>query len=232
MLNRVKALRPLAGALLAVALAAVLPGALAGCGGSSSNGIASKSAAEILSASKAAALSANSVHLNTTTGEVVLDVKLSSGGGIGRLSLSGSNLDLLRIGSTFYLKAPAVMYQKIGINAKVPPDVWLKTTVGTIPNLVTFTEMKEQLSRLLNVSPVTKGAITTVNRQKVVELRQKLKVFTRSLYVAVTGKPYPVEILLKGQVAGNTTLSDWNKPVTLTPPSKSLEISKVPGSGH
>jgi hypothetical protein len=232
MLNRVKALRPLARALLAVGLAAALPGAVAGCGGSSSNGIASKSAAEILSASKAAALSANSVHLNTTTGEVVLDVKLSSGGGTGRLSLSGSNLDLLRIGSTFYLKAPAAMYQKIGINAKVPPDVWLKTTVGTIPNLATFTEMKEQLSRLLNVSPVTKGAITTVNGQKVVELRQKLKVFTRSLYVAVTGKPYPVEILLKGQVAGNTTLSDWNKPVTLTPPSKSLEISKVPGSGH
>jgi hypothetical protein len=225
MLNRVKALRPRAGAPLAVTLAAVLAAA-AGCGGSSSN-VASKSAAEILSATKAAARGASSLHLKTTSGEVVLDVKLSNAGADGRLSLGRANLDLIRIGGSLYLKATTALYRQIGIKANVPAGAWLKTTVSTIPQLGAFTEKNEQLNRLLNLSPVAKGATTTVNGQKVVELKQTLKVYTRSLYVAATGKPYPVEILLKGQVAGKTTLSEWNKTVALTPPPKSLEISKV-----
>jgi hypothetical protein len=227
MLSGIKALRARARVLLAVVLVAALA-AVAGCGGSSSNGIASKSAAEILSASKAAALAASSVHLHTTSGEVVLDMKLASGGASGQLTLSGAKLEMIRIGSAFYLKAPTALYQRIGINAKVPPDTWLKLSTSTVPSLAAFTEIREQLNRLLPLSSATKGSTTTLEGQKVVELQQKLKVFTRSLYVAATGKPYPLQLVLKGQVAGKTTLTEWDKPVTLTAPSKSItpEVSK------
>ncbi|HEY2398043.1 MAG TPA: hypothetical protein VGH78_03525 [Solirubrobacteraceae bacterium] len=221
--------RLLGGKLASFSLVALVAGALAGCGGSSSNGIASKSAAEILSASKAAALSASSVHLHTTSGEVVLDLKLASGGASGHLTLSGATLEMIRIGGALYLKAPAALYQKLGINAKVPADTWIKLSAGSVPSLAAFTEMREQLSRLLNVASVTKGSTTTLEGQKVVELQQKLKVFIRSLYVAATGKPYPLELVLKGQVAGKTTLNEWDKPVTLTAPSKSItpEVAKT-----
>ena len=230
MLNGRKMRASLRAGLLAVTLVAV-PAAVAGCGSSSSSGIASKPAAQILSASKAAALGAGSVHLNTTSGEVVLDMKLSSAGGSGRLSLAGSTLEMLRIGSTLYLKAPAALYRKIGINATVPADTWIKLPVTAIPQLAAFTELREQLSRLLNVSTVTKGATSTLEGQKVVELREPLKVVTRLLYVATSGKPYPVELALKGQATGRTILSEWDKPVTLTAPAKSItpEVSKAPG---
>ncbi len=57
---RARARAPLA--LLLAAALAVAVAALAGCG-SSGNGVASKSPSEILAASKAAALSASSVHV-------------------------------------------------------------------------------------------------------------------------------------------------------------------------
>ena len=229
MLRSASARRRLRRGLLAVAALISLAAAVAGCGGgSSSNGIASKSPTEILSASKAAALAASSVHLHTTSGEVVLDMKLASAGASGHLTLSGATLEMIRIGSDLYLKAPASLYQKIGINAKIPPDTWIKLTAGTVPSLAAFTEMREQLSRLLNLASLTKGPTTTLEGQKVVELQQKLKVFSRSLYIATTGKPYPLQSLLKGRVAGKTTLSEWDTPVTLTAPPKSVapEVTK------
>ncbi|HEV7585038.1 MAG TPA: hypothetical protein VGO14_04585 [Solirubrobacteraceae bacterium] len=229
MLSSASAGRRLLRGLTSIVALVALAAAAVGCGGgSSSNGIASKPAAEILAASRAAALAASSVHLHTTSGEVVLDMKLSSTGGGGKLTLAGATLEMLRAGNAVYLKAPTALYQKIGINAKVPPDTWLKLSVSAIPQLAAFTEMREQLNRLLNLSAVTKGPTATLEGQKVVELQQKLKVFTRSLYVAATGKPYPLELLLKGQVAGKTTLTEWDKPVTLAPPSKSItpEVSK------
>jgi hypothetical protein len=214
---------------LAVVLVA---GVLGGCGGSSGNGIASKPAAEILSASRAAALGAGSVHLKTTSGQVVLDVKLSKAGGSGRLSLAGATIEMVRIGSVLYLKAPTALYRRIGINATVPADTWVKLPASAIPQLAAFTEMREQLSRLINLSSLTKSATSTLEGQKVIELRQTLKVFTRSLFVAAMGKPYPVELALKGQVTGQTTLSEWDKPVTLTAPAKSITPETSKAAGH
>ncbi|HEX4186455.1 MAG TPA: hypothetical protein VHY83_01035 [Solirubrobacteraceae bacterium] len=228
MLTRAHACRSLRRGALAVCLAAGVAAVLAGCGGSSENGIASKSASEILAASKVAAASASSVHLHTTSGEVVLDMKLASSGGSGELKLSSETIEMIRTGSTFYIKATPTLYQKLGINAKVPADTWLKLPVSTIPQLAAFTEKPQQLGRLLNVTTVTKGKTTTVEGQKAVELQQKLKVYTRTLYVAATGKPYPLQTVLTGQVAGKTTLSEWDKPVTITAPAKSVavEVSK------
>jgi hypothetical protein len=233
MLASASARRPLRRGLLAVIALVALAAAVAGCGGGSSsgNGVASKSAAEILAASKAAALAASSVHLHTTSGEVVLDMKLSSTGGAGKLTLAGATLEMVRIAGTIYIKAPTALYQRIGINAKVPADTWLKLPVSAISQLAAFTEMREQVNRLLTLASVTKGATTTVEGQKVVELKQKVKVFTRSLYVAANGKPYPLQLALGGQVTGKTTLTEWDKPVTLTPPPKAItpEVSKPAG---
>ncbi|HWX96805.1 MAG TPA: hypothetical protein VNZ01_08120 [Solirubrobacteraceae bacterium] len=222
----IQRIRPRRYRALLVALAVALTTAFTACGGSSNSGVASKSAAEILSASKAAAASATSVHLTTTTGEVVLDVNLTPNGGTGRLTLSGSTLELMRVGSTLYLKAAPKVYRNLGITATVPAQAWLKVTANQSPQLAAFTEMSGELNRLL-VGPLTKGATTTVNGQKVVELTEKKPLYTRSLFVATSGKPYPVEILIKGQVTGKTTFSEWNKPVTLTRPANSIDITQL-----
>jgi hypothetical protein len=50
------------------------------------------------------------------------------------------------------------------------------------------------------------------------------------LYVAATGKPYPVAIVgnKKGR-SGAVTFDDWNKPVSLSAPSDALDISQFGG---
>lgn len=63
-----------------------------------------------------------------------------------------------------------------------------------------------------------------VDGQSVVGVRDTTKDAT--LYVATTGKPYPVEILRTGSQAGRITLNRFNEPVSLTPPSNAIDISK------
>jgi hypothetical protein len=211
-----------------ILLAAILAGGFGACGGSSSNGVASKSPAEILAAAKAAALSATSVHLRAAGGEVLVDVNLASSGGTGQLRLAGAAFELRRTGTTLYLKSTPAVYRSLGITATVPHNAWLRTPASSSRQLAVFTEMNEQLNRSLRVEgALVKGATTTLNGQKVVELKDIKKVYSRYLFVATTGKPYPVEILLTGQVTGKTTLSAWNKPVTLTPPPKSIDVSQL-----
>lgn len=214
---------------LAVSLAVLLAVPLAACGGSSSSGLASKSSSEILSASKAAATGASSVHLTATTGQVALDMSLTRTGGTGRLTLANTTLEMTRIGHDLYLKAPARLLANLGFPATVPANTWLKVPAEQKPQLAAFTEINGELNRELQLEgTLTKGATTTVNGQPVIELRQSAKAATRTLYVATTGKPYPVEILVKGQITGKATFSEWDKPVTLAPPAKSIDVSQLP----
>ncbi len=50
------------------------------------------------------------------------------------------------------------------------------------------------------------------------------------LYVAATGKPYPVALVggKKGQT-GSIRFSDWNRHVSLSAPSGALDISQFGG---
>lgn len=82
-------LLPVTGILLALAVAA-----LGGCGGSSGNGVASKSPSEIVAAAKAAVDGASAVHVSgsTVTGgsPITLDLSLVTGkGGRGRPPRTG-----------------------------------------------------------------------------------------------------------------------------------------------
>jgi hypothetical protein len=211
-----------------VALFVLAAWATSGCGGASGNGVASKSPTEILAASKAAASAASSVHLKTTTGEVVLDVRLTQTGGSGSLKISALTLELLRIGDVLYVKGTAAAYKQLGITSKVPPQAWVKVPPERSAQLKAFADKSGQLNRLLSLEgPLTKGRTTSVEGQSVVEVKQVKKVYTRTLYVATNGKPYPVEIVLQGQVTGKTTFSEWDKPVTLTAPTNVIDLTRL-----
>src|ERR1700744_788801 len=94
---------------LLLALAALLLAvALAACGGSSSSsgsGVADKSPAAILAATKAAAHSAKSVHVAGSivsgSSPITLDMQLLAGkGGRGQLSQDGLSFELVEVGGT------------------------------------------------------------------------------------------------------------------------------------
>ncbi len=227
---------PLAGlAILVLAL-------LCGCG-SSSNGVASKSPAEILAAATSAAQQASSVHIQarSATGPLTLtlDMSYTKDGAHGSVSLVGLDYQLIRIGDTLYVSGNSRFYRELAQTlsghaatavAKLPPGTWLKTTVGKGPasGLAGITDMNSEIALILGSgTPVKKGAETRVNGQAAIELKQIAKLYVGSLFIATTGEPYPILQRKTGRETGQTNFSAWNQPVTLTPPANATDISQL-----
>jgi hypothetical protein len=227
-------------ALNGALLAAALGGTLAGCGGGSSdNGVASKSAAEIFASSQAAARSATSVHVTGRTGrgaQSTVNLDLSRAAGSAQVSLAENTFELIRTGQTLYVKGSPALYQQLGAAVNVPAGTWLRVPVGDpqLGGLAAFTELAPEIERLIKSSSRTsKGPTTTVDGQKVIELRQQAARYSyvTSVYVATKGKPYPVQIVTRGQISGQTTFSGWNKSLSVTPPPKALDIGQLQHAG-
>jgi hypothetical protein len=213
----------------------VLLAALAGCGGSSGNGIADKSPAAILAASKVAADSASSVHVSGSLVSggtpVTLDIDLIAGkGGRGQLSQNGLSFELIEVGGTVYIKGSSAFYSHIGgkTAAQLLGGKWLKApsssadfaSIGQLTNLHQLVDQS-----LVAHGSLTKGATTTIGGQKVVGLTDKSKGGT--LYVAATGKPYPVQISREGSGSGTITFGRWNESVKLAAPANAIDLSQL-----
>jgi hypothetical protein len=223
-------IRPDAGVPLAVVLAVL---ALAGCG-SAGNGIASKTPAEILAASRAAATSATSVHVVSNASEgpltATLNAQLISNGGRAQVSLLGLAFEVIRIGKTIYVKGSPSVYKRLGITAKVPNGAWLEAPAGgQLDQLAAFTDLTGELNRILPArnDVLARGASTTLDGQHALELNATAKLFKGTLYIATTGKPYPIKLVKHGRETGQSTFSEWNKPITLNPPANTIKLSQL-----
>lgn len=227
---------------LTALLGTLLALAIAGCGSSSSsgNGVASKSASEILTASKAAADSASSVHVaGTLTSKgtpITLDLSLASGhGGHGQISQGGLSFSLIVVGDTLYLKGSPAFYSHFGGSAAAQlfQGKWLKAPAsgGELGSLAALTNFRQLLDQTLTTHDnITKGATTTTAGQPAIELRDPAQGGT--LFIATTGEPYPIEIVKHGSETGHISFTDWNKPVTLSAPSGAIDLSQLQQAGH
>jgi hypothetical protein len=227
---------PLAAALIALVLVAI-----AGCGDSSSgNGVASKTPAEILAATKAAADSASSVRvagaLSSGGSPITLNLSLVAGhGGRGQVSEGGLAFELIVIDSTVYIKGSPAFYSHFGgaAAAQLFQGKWLKASVssGELASLASLTNLGKLLDQALaGHGTLAKGATTTVSGQPVIELRDTAK--DGSLYVATTGQPYPIEIVKRGSETGHVSFTHWNEPVPLSAPSGAIDLSQLQHAGH
>ena len=52
-----------------------------------------------------------------------------------------------------------------------------------------------------------------------------------TLYVATSGKPYPVKLAKGGAGGGTLTFDRWNQPVSITPPANAIDLAQL-RSGH
>ncbi len=214
--------------------------ALSGCGGSSED-ISSKSGPEILAASKKAVVGASSVHVVSKTAQgpltASMNLQLTRSGGRAQVSIVGRFFEAIRIGDELYVKgSPAFYKTAVGTSVNVPRGTWLKAPAdsGTLGQLAAFTQLSPQLNRLISTpGPVTKGSSTTVNGQKAIELKEATKVYKGVLYVATTGKPYPIALVKNGGKAknerekGRTVFSEWDEDVSLNAPSPSVDVSTL-----
>ena len=225
---------------LSLVVTAVL---LAGCGSSSSkstksNGEESKPATRVLADAKAAATNASSAHVSGSIRSdgtpITLDLSTARGKGAkGSMSTSGLTFDLVRIGDTLYIRGSDEFLKHFAgaAVAQLLHDKWLKAsaTSGRLKSLAPLTSLGALFSgvsarhgKLVNDGKSTyKGADVVVVR----DTSDNSK-----LYVAATGKPYPVAIVggKKGE-SGTITFDDWNKSVSLSAPAGAIDISQFGG---
>jgi hypothetical protein len=224
--------RPALAAIPALLLATV---ALSSCGGSSSsgNGVESKSANDIVAAAKTAADGAMAVHVagsGPSANALSFDLNLVTGkGGRGQLSTNGATLELVRVPGTVYIKGSPAFYRQFGAAAAQRlQGRWLRAPASSrsVASLVTLTDSHKLVDSALtgHGSSLKKGATTTINGHKVVGITDASNGGT--LYVATTGKAYPIEIQKSGS-GGKIVFDHWDEPISLSPPPNAMDLTKL-----
>jgi hypothetical protein len=213
--------------------------ALVGCGSSSSSSVASKSAEQIVSESKAAAEAASSVHVSGSLQSggtpVTLDLHLAAGKGArGELSQNGASFKLILVGDTAYISGSPAFYRSLGgaAAAQLFQGKWLKASAktGDFASFGTLADMRKLIDSTLTTSgALAKGATTVVNGQNAVAITDTTKDGT--LYVATSGKPFPLQLSKGGSESGKITFDGWNEPVTIAAPSNSIDLAELKAAG-
>jgi len=231
----------------AVAVSAAL--LLAGCGGSSassaasstapaSNGVADKTADQILAATTAAAKAQTAVHVSgkgTSGGQTMgIDLQLSKGkGGFGSITLAGDTLKIVSDGTTVYFKGDKTFWtnQASAAAAALIGDRWLKAPVtnASFASLAQFADFDTAVGQFIKPDgAITKGEQKSVNGTPAVALVST----SGSLWVATTGDPLPLQIS-NGKPGEELTFADWGKAVDVTsqiPAEKdTIDLSKLGG---
>jgi hypothetical protein len=224
---------------LALILAAVL---LAGCGSShqkeQSNGEASKPANQVLANTKAAATSASSAHVSGSIVSGGTPIKLDltmarDKGAKGSMSTNGLSFNLVRIGDTLYIQGTDEFYKHFAgaAVAQLLHGRWLKAsaTQGQLKSLAPLTNIGALFAGIsANHGKLENKGATAFQGQRVVEIRDTSD--NSKLYVAATGKPYPVAIVGgKKNQSGTISFDDWNAGVSLSAPKNALDISQLGG---
>ncbi len=218
-------------------LALFVLSAVSACGGSSDNGVAAKGAAAIVSAAGAAMDGVKSVHISGSIvsggSPITLDLDLVAGkGASGTMSEGGLSFQLVAIGKVVYINGSPAFWRHFGgaAAATLFKGKWLKApaSTGDFASLGSLTNLHQMVGALVVThGKLAKGAKTTVDGQQVVAVSDVSQGGT--LYVATTGKPYPVELLKTGAQGGHVTFDRFNESVSLTAPANSIDISQLNG---
>ena len=223
---------------LAVVLTAVL---LSGCGSSKkaapANDEASKSAAQVLADAKSAATQASSAHVagSIKSGGAPITIDLSTArnrGAKGSMSTNGLSFDLVRIGDTLYIRGSDAFLKHFAgaAAAQLLHGKWLKAsaTHGRLRSLAPLTSLAALFGGITtHHGRLVNDGKTSYKGQPVVVIRDTSD--NSKLYVAATGKPYPVALVGSRKQPGTITFGDWNRSVSLSAPSGAFDISKFGG---
>jgi hypothetical protein len=216
------------------ALLCLAIGLLSACGGASDNGVASKSPDGIFSAATNAVDGAKTVHVagsGVDSGTPVgVDLELVAGkGASGNISEGGLSFQLIEVGQLLYLKGSPSFWRHYGgaAAAQLLQGKWLEAPAnnGDFASLSSLTNIRSLFSSLSNHGTLVKGKTSTVSGRKVVAITDAQKGGT--MYVATTGKPYPIEIVKAGSGGGHFTFDRYDQPVALSAPSSAINLQQL-----
>jgi hypothetical protein len=224
--------------ILTALLCGLVAATVAGCGGSSSTGIASKAPAAIVAASKTAADGASSVHvagsISSAGTSIGLDMDLQAGrGGRGRISESGLSFEVIELDGYVYLTGSSSFYDHFAGSAaaRALRGKWLKAPARNagFASLDSLTNLRKLVDSSLDThGPLAKLATGTVAGQQAVGVKD----VTRGgvLYVATRGTPFPVAITKAGG-GGKIVFSRWNAPLRLVAPKHAVDLQQLEAGG-
>ena len=207
---------------------------LAACGGGSGNGVAAKPPNTIVQEANSAIAHASSVHvagsISNNSVPLTLDLNLVSGkGGRGQLSEGGLTFRVITVGPSVYIQGtPAFWSHFAGATAaRTLEGKWLKAPAsGQFAPIAALTNMQLLFGKvLLSHGSLQKLGTSTVNGKQVIGVRDSKA--GGILYVAATGRPYPVEVLKRGTGAGRIVFDQINHPVDLTPPTHFRNLAQL-----
>jgi hypothetical protein len=210
--------------------------AVSACGGSSGNGVASKAPNAIVSSALNAIDGAKSAHISgkvvSGSSPITLNLNLVSGkGGSGQMSENGLSFKIVVLKHEVYINGSPGFWKHFGgtTAAQVFQGKWLKAPAsGQFASLAQLSNLHALLSTVLSThGSLVKTGTSTINGESAVGVRDTTQGGT--LYVATTGKPYPLEILKSGAQGGRIVLNDFNQSVSLAAPANAIDITKFSG---
>ena len=207
---------------------------LAGCGGSKSNGEAEKPAAQVVADAKAAAAAANGVHVAGSLVDagraLTLDLELARGRGAkGTMSEAHLAFDIVRVGGKTYIRGSDAFLRRFAgtAGAQLLHGKWLEgsATKGDLAALTPLTDVVKLLNGTLAGHGRLRNAGEVLYKgRKVVAIEDTSR--HGRLYVAATGKPYPVAIS-GGAGQGTVTFDRWDTSVSIRAPKGAIDLSKL-----
>lgn len=206
-----------------------------GHAGGRPNGVASQPPRDVVALAVRAIDQVASVHLAGGMQDGGIPVRLDlhlvrSEGGEGQISENGLDFRMIAIGRVLYIQGSDAFWTHFGgaTAAKLFHDRWLKApNSGQFASLGALTSIPRLFAQLLTKHGALRlGRRTTVNGQPAVGVVDKTGGDT--LFVATTGKPYPLQIVKRGTGGGNVVFDQFNQPVKLTAPAGAI---KFPGVG-
>jgi hypothetical protein len=203
--------------------------------GPASNGVASKSPAQILAAAQKATISARTVRIvgsGTFNGNAIeLDIVAGHGAGGGTVSEGGATLDTVLAAKEIYLKATEASWMTLTHQqaiAKLLANRWVDapSTTASFSTITNIFDLRQLVSNLHGSGAVTKGKVTNLHGRPVVALVDSAGSI---LYVATTGKPYIEAIKAGKKSTGAVDFEQYNTATPPAAPSKSTPITRVAG---
>jgi hypothetical protein len=219
---------------LSASLTLAVGGTLSACGGTKLNGEQSKTGSQVAQDAINALRGTSSVRMagNATSGNapVTLDLTFKGNDTKGSLSSNGSSFQIVKIGDKAYIKGDKATYTSIAgaAAAQLIGDRWLLMSGDKASNLTDIT-----LSSFTSSFNSSSKWSKTVQQAKLDG--EKVVVITDTsdgskLYVANTGKPYPLKAEKSGSDGGSLTFSNYEKSVTITAPADAIDLNQL-GSG-
>jgi len=221
--------------MLAAAPGLVAIGLVTPASAASSNGVANKSASQIVTAATSAVNGASSFTYGGTTRSSGVSTGLkislsSSGDGQGTLTSSGQPVKLIKIGDTLYVSSTKAFWTKnLGASAgQTLGTQWVaaSSTDSNYAGIANLFQAQEITGQFLSTSGTTytKGKTSTINGQPVVAVVGKSGGTVNTIYVATTGKAYVIRITAPGGNGGTLNFTNYNKPVNPTAPPNPISV--------